>query len=113
MFVLAAHPDDATTSAAAAALAGMGLVGVLFILGSLILGLVVNWLIVSKAGYSGALSLLAFVPVVNFVVILMFAFSKWPIQREIELLRANRSWPGTPPPDPYRQADATNVPLLP
>lgn len=37
-----------------------------------------SWRIVSKAGYKGAWSLLLLVPVVNYVMFLVFAFSKWP-----------------------------------
>ena len=36
------------------------------------------WRIVSKAGYSGAWSLFAFVPVINVVMLWVFAFSQWP-----------------------------------
>ena len=35
--------------------------------------------IFSKAGYSGWLSLLTLVPVVNVIVLLWFAFSTWPV----------------------------------
>lgn len=37
-----------------------------------------QWKIVSKAGYSGALSLLLFIPILNVLLIWIFAFSKWP-----------------------------------
>jgi hypothetical protein len=40
--------------------------------------------IISKAGYSGWLVLTAFVPVVNFVLFIVFAFAKWPIQSRLE-----------------------------
>lgn len=36
------------------------------------------WRIVSKAGYSGAWSLLALVPVLNLLLLWVFAFSRWP-----------------------------------
>jgi len=39
------------------------------------------WRIVGKAGYSGALSLLVLVPLVNIILLWVFAFSKWPIER--------------------------------
>lgn len=38
------------------------------------------WRIVSKAGYSGAWSLLAMVPVLNLLLLWVFAFSRWPVQ---------------------------------
>ncbi len=53
----------------------------------LILFITVWWSIFSKAGYSGALSLLMFIPVVNIILLLILAFGEWPIQREIRLLR--------------------------
>lgn len=46
-----------------------------------LLYLVPTWKIVSKAGYSGAWSLLSFVPVVNLVMLWVFAFSTWPRER--------------------------------
>jgi uncharacterized membrane protein YhaH (DUF805 family) len=36
------------------------------------------WKIFSKAGYSGALSLLMLVPLVNLVLFIWFAFADWP-----------------------------------
>ena len=44
--------------------------------------LVPAWRITKKAGFSPALSLLTLVPVVNVVAIWVFAFVKWPSQRE-------------------------------
>ena len=38
------------------------------------------WRIVRKAGFPGALSLLLLVPIVNVVVIWVFAFIKWPVE---------------------------------
>jgi hypothetical protein len=39
------------------------------------------WRIASKAGFSGALSLLMVVPVVNIVLLWVFAFIKWPVEK--------------------------------
>lgn len=36
------------------------------------------WKIVSKAGFSGAWALLALVPVVNVIMLWVFAFASWP-----------------------------------
>lgn len=54
---------------------------------SVILALIIWWKIFSKAGYSGALSLLMFVPLANFILLLVLAFGQWPIHRELEALR--------------------------
>ena len=39
------------------------------------------WRIVRKAGYPGALSLLVVVPILNLVLLWVFAFRKWPIEK--------------------------------
>jgi hypothetical protein len=39
--------------------------------------------IIHKAGYSGWWVLTMFVPVVNLVVIVMFAFAEWPVERRV------------------------------
>ena len=37
--------------------------------------------ILRKAGFSGWLALIAFVPLVNLVALWVFAFVKWPVER--------------------------------
>jgi hypothetical protein len=39
------------------------------------------WRIATKAGFSGVWSLLMLVPLLNVAMIWVFAFAKWPIQR--------------------------------
>jgi uncharacterized membrane protein YhaH (DUF805 family) len=39
------------------------------------------WVILRKAGYSGAWSLLMLIPVVNLIAMYVFAFSNWPVLR--------------------------------
>ncbi len=65
------------------------------------------WRICSKMGYSGALSLLMFVPLVNLILYLFLAFSKWPIERRLEQIQSDVNSPArfeqiragpTPPP---------------
>lgn len=53
---------------------------VIFVLVVLI-AIVPYWKIFSKAGYSGALSLLLFVPLLNIILLFWFAFAEWPIER--------------------------------
>jgi|SRR6478609_1023621 hypothetical protein len=43
--------------------------------------------IISRAGYSGWWVLIMLVPIVNVVMLLVFAFKEWPIQRELRELR--------------------------
>ncbi len=42
------------------------------------------WFIFTKAGYSGWLSLLMAVPMVNVITLYFLAFSSWPIQSETQ-----------------------------
>ncbi|ACV79373.1 DUF805 domain-containing protein [Nakamurella multipartita] len=69
--------------------------GVGAIVGASLLGLVI-WVvfliayikIISKAGYSGWWVLIMFVPIVNVVMLLIFAYKEWPIERELAELRS-------------------------
>ncbi|WP_265520107.1 DUF805 domain-containing protein [Oerskovia flava] len=56
--------------------------------------------IIQKAGYSGWWILVALVPILNVVMFLVFAFSKWPVVREVENFRtwAHAPRPGQQPP---------------
>ncbi len=65
-------------------MAGIGFPELLIILLVLVLPL---WKIFSKAGYSGALGLLALIPGLNFLMLLFLAFSKWPIESKLERLQ--------------------------
>lgn len=40
------------------------------------------WRIVGKAGFPGAFALLAVIPLVNVVMLWVFAFVKWPVERQ-------------------------------
>ncbi len=46
--------------------------------------------IVQKAGYSGWWVLVGIVPILNVVMFLVFAFSRWPVLRERDALRAGQ-----------------------
>lgn len=66
------------------------LVMTVFGLLGLILGIIIWWRIFSKAGYSGLLGLLMFVPLANLIVLLVLAFGTWPIEEEVQRLRGSR-----------------------
>ena len=53
----------------------------------IVLSIVVWWRILAKAGYSGAMGLLMFIPIANIIVLLILAFGKWPVEEELERLR--------------------------
>ena len=71
----------------------VGLVGFIF-------AIIIYWQIFAKAGYSGALGLLMFVPIANIVMLCILAFGEWPIYRELNYLRqmAARGQLYQPPP---------------
>ena len=67
-----------------AALAIAGIIGVAF----WVIFLIAYIKIITRAGYSGWWVLIMFVPIVNIIMLLVFAFKEWPIQRELKELRA-------------------------
>ncbi len=58
------------------------------------LGIIAAVKVITKAGYSGWWVLIGFVPFVGSVFALVFAFSTWPVTREVEMLRAQLAGPG-------------------
>ena len=64
--------------------------------------------ILPKAGYSAWFSLLLLIPLVNLVMVLVFAFSDWPVQKELRHYRQGGSGPGgyQEPPWPGQQPPA-------
>ena len=85
--------SDASNYAVAHAIAAyLGIIWI-FISIAVILAVVCYWRIASKAGYSGILSLLMLLPFVNFIMLLYFAFSEWPIEQELRRVRDAASVP--------------------
>ena len=74
-----------------------GLVAVLFGLLLFALTILIWCKIFSKAGYSWAMGLLMLVPIANFIMLLVLAFSDWPIHKELRLLKQPRSPAQVPP----------------
>lgn len=69
---------DTYGGADANALAGMmGAMGLVW-LAVVVFFIFLYWKIFSKAGFSGWISLLLLVPIVNLIVIIWFAFADWP-----------------------------------
>jgi len=74
------------TGASAGLFAGLGIL--LFVyLAIAVLSIVAAVKIVTKAGYSGWWVLIAFIPIVGSIFVLIFAFSTWPVTREVEMLK--------------------------
>jgi uncharacterized membrane protein YhaH (DUF805 family) len=75
------------TGTSAGFFAGLGILLFVYI-AILVLGIVAAVKIVSKAGYSGWWVLIGLVPLVGSIFVLVFAFSTWPVTREVEMLRS-------------------------
>jgi uncharacterized membrane protein YhaH (DUF805 family) len=67
----------------AGAVVGLSLLG----LALAVIFFIVYIQIIRRAGYSGWWVLVMFVPVLNVVMLLIFAYKEWPIQRELRELR--------------------------
>ncbi len=71
--------------AASALVAMIGLFYLFFIclfLALAVLMVIAYWKICEKAGFPGPLSLLMFVPIANFILILYIAFAEWPALKQ-------------------------------
>ena len=96
--LLAQSSSSDPSGAAAAALAAFGLIYAIVVLVMIAFYVFVAYMIVNRAGYNPWLSLLILVPLVNFVMLLIFAFSEWPVQKENRMLRAQLAGGGAPYP---------------
>src|SRR2546427_13246909 len=84
------------------ALAGIIISSVIFSLIAIIFSVIIYWRIFAKAGYSGALGLLMFVPIANIVVLCILAFGEWPIYKELNYLRQQVTRSPQYPPSPQQ-----------
>ncbi len=50
-------------------------------------------LVFRKAGYSGIQVILVFIPFVNLIVLIWFALTEWPIQKELRELKMRNVTP--------------------
>ena len=48
------------------------------------------WRIARKMGYPGLLAILALLPGINIILVYFLAFTRWPVERELEALRSGR-----------------------
>jgi hypothetical protein len=58
------------------------LICIVFVFALIVIALVPYWKIFGKAGFSPWLSLLMVIPLVNFVMLYVLAFSEWPSLRQ-------------------------------
>ena len=101
------NSSNASNGGEAGALAAAG-ISIVFVIAFyvVVIGFAI-WIhcrIAAKAGYPAAYGLLAMIPCVNFVVMIMFIFQEWPIQKENRELREALAriggTPGVNPPPP-------------
>jgi hypothetical protein len=79
--------------------AGFGILVIVYLV--FLVGLIIATAkIISKAGYSPWFVLLAFIPIVNIVMFLVFAFSDWPVDQELRRYREGGYGPGGYGPGP-------------
>ncbi len=99
------YNGDTSSSQLGTFLAVYGLVFGLIMIASIVFTLIIWWRIFSKAGYSGAMSLLMFVPIANLIILCVLAFGEWPILRELNQYRQarNQSYQQNPQSQQYQQ----------
>jgi heme/copper-type cytochrome/quinol oxidase subunit 2 len=78
---------DSQTQAIQALLSTFGLIAGIISIAAIVFSVIIYWRIFAKAGYSGAMGLLMFVPIANIIVLCVLAFGEWPIYRELYQLR--------------------------
>lgn len=92
---------DHSSAATAGVLATVILVYAIVLILAIAFTIWVYWRIFARAGFSGALSLLNFVPGVGqLICMIILAFGRWPIEDELAALQARGSGPTSPPPAP-------------
>ena len=103
-------PDPAAVMAGLAAMSG---VFAIIALVSVAFTVLVYYFIFKRTGMNPWLSLLMLVPVANFVMLIVLAFTEWPVQRENKLLRAQLGGGPGAYPGSYQPATAYGAQLPP
>ena len=76
---------------------GFLVIFILFVLMAMAIAVTVWGLLYRKAGYSFWLGLVMVVPLANLAMLIWFLVAKWPIQQELERLRALQGQTSLPP----------------
>jgi hypothetical protein len=99
-------PDTTAIMNSLAAMSGtIAIVSLAFLLFSILIW----FMIFKRTGMNPWLALLMLVPIANFIMLLVLAFTQWPVQREVRALRAQLAggyggnYPPPSPPPPYNQ----------
>jgi hypothetical protein len=69
----------------------LGFPELLVLLGLICLIILLFWKIFKKAGFPGILGLVMIVPILNLIVTFWFAYTEWPVLRELNALRQGRT----------------------
>ena len=59
----------------------------IFVLVVCVIAIIIYWRIAMKMGYPGWYSLGLLIPLLNLILIILVAFTEWPIERELKALR--------------------------
>jgi hypothetical protein len=105
-------PDQTTIVNSLAAMSGtLAVVAIVTIL----LSILIWFMIFKRTGMNPWLSLLMLVPIANFIMLLILAFTEWPVQRALRMCRAQLGSGPTypPPPPPPPQTYNTTLPSPP
>jgi uncharacterized membrane protein YhaH (DUF805 family) len=89
--------SSTSSEPSAGAFAALAAMSGVFLLCGLAITIFMIWiysLILKKAGMNPWLSLLMLIPLAGFILLLILAFSEWPIERENRALRAQLGLPG-------------------
>ena len=80
---------------------------------SIVIIVAIYYMIIKKTGYNPLLCLLIFIPFVGgLIIVIMLAFTEWPIQRELRELQARMGGGGYAPP-PYAPGPSAGGPITP
>jgi len=82
-----------------------GTLGLVFLV-VFLFSLLINFMIFKRTGMNPWLSLLMLVPIANFIMLLILAFTEWPVQRALRMCRAQAGG-GTYPGAGYAPAAPT------
>jgi hypothetical protein len=101
-------PTTPDTTAIMSSLAAMSGTIVIVSLIFLLFTILIWFMIFKRTGMNPWLSLLMLVPIANFIMLLILAFTEWPVQRALRMCRAQvgggsggPTYTPPPPPQPY------------
>jgi hypothetical protein len=104
--------NNGTSTVNTGAITGIILSSVIFGVIAIVFAVIIYWRIFSKAGYSGAMGLLMFVPIANIIVLCILAFGNWPIYKELNYLRQQvaQGQRSPAPPQQYQSSSPVGYP---